>query len=167
MMKKSMLMASPLMVMGREEHMPLQGRHSPLAMPTVMPSLGQKWRMRSCVVRSAMKRWVEPESTRALMSFFYQYQRQLNGLIVGDTGEGVEGDLGVGVIDEGVLHGVIIVHIEEVDPLHGALLEVIPRNFFGAVKAQPLFMVAGHLLRCEPRQPGSWWSMRLDRLTGC
>jgi hypothetical protein len=81
---------------------------------------------------------------------FCQRQRQSHGLSVGDTGEGTEGDLGTSVINEGVLHGVIIVHLEEVDPLHGALFEVILREFLKAVEAEPLFAATSNLLRREP-----------------
>jgi hypothetical protein len=40
-----------------------------------------------------------------------------------------------GVIYEDVPRGVITVHLQEVDPLLGALLEMIPREFLRAVEA--------------------------------
>jgi hypothetical protein len=60
---------------------------------------------------------------------------QSHGLASGHAGECIEGDLDARVIYKDVPREVVTVHLEEVDQLLGALLEMTPREFLRAVEA--------------------------------
>jgi hypothetical protein len=52
------------------------------------------------------------------------------------------------------LRRTIVLHLQEINPAHAALFEVITGKLFRAIEAKPGLTPTGHLFWCEASEPG-------------